>query len=82
MLIQLTANSVGEGCRKSGRETKVEPTMKRKADDDPSFGNNVKIIKTEKDASAADYSQDVKKKINASNRTGQACDRCRVWLHT
>lgn len=52
--------------------------MKRKADDDPSFGNNVKIIKTEKDAIAADYSQDVKKKINASNRTGQACDRCRV----
>ncbi|CAD6571612.1 MAG: hypothetical protein ASARMPRED_004654 [Alectoria sarmentosa] len=52
--------------------------MKRKADDDPSFDNNVKIIKTEKDAAAADYSQDVKKKINASNRTGQACDRCRV----
>lgn len=56
--------------------------MKRKADDDPSFGNNVKIIKTEKDATAADYSQDVKKKINASNRTGQACDRCRVRPHT
>ena len=56
--------------------------MKRKADDDPPFGNNVKIIKTEKDVSAADYSQDVKKKINASNRTGQACDRCRVWPHT
>ena len=55
--------------------------MKRKADDDPSssFANHVKIIKTEKDATPADYSQDVKKKINASNRTGQACDRCRVW---
>ena len=56
--------------------------MKRKADDNPSFDNNVKIIKTEKDAAAADYSQDVKKKINASNRTGQACDRCRVWPPT
>ena len=59
--------------------------MKRKADDDPSFANHVKIIKTEKDATAADYSQDVKKKINASNRTGQACDRCRVChisIHT
>lgn len=57
--------------------------MKRKADDDPSsFDNNVKIIKTEKAAAAADYSQDVKKKINASNRTGQACDRCRVWAPT
>lgn len=55
--------------------------MKRKADDDPFFGNNVKVIKTEKDATAADYSQDVKKKINASNRTGQACDRCRVKPH-
>lgn len=51
--------------------------MKRKA----SFGNNVKVIKTENDATGADYSQDVKKKINASNRTGQACDRCRVCPH-
>ena len=58
--------------------------MKRKADDDPLFDNNVKIIKSEKDATntAADYSHDVKKKINASNRTGQACDRCRVCPHT
>ena len=56
--------------------------MKRKADDDPSFGNSVKTIKTEKDVPAADYSQDVKKKIHASNRTGQACDRCRVRPHT
>lgn len=56
--------------------------MKRKADDDPSLNNNITIIKTEKEAASADYSQDVKKKINASNRTGQACDRCRVWLHT
>lgn len=50
--------------------------MKRKADDDPRF-NDVKFIKTEKDANI-DYSQDVKKKINSSARTGQACDRCRV----
>ena len=71
-----TANSVVEAVAKRKRE--LEPTMKRKADDDPSFVNNVKIIKTEKDATAADYSQDVKKKISASNRTGQACDRCRV----
>ena len=55
--------------------------MKRKADDDPSFDKNVKIIKDEKDTAAADYSQDVKRKINASNRTGQACDRCRVCPH-
>ena len=56
--------------------------MKRKSDDDLSFGNNIKIIKTEIGASPADYSQHVKKKTNASNRTGQACDRCRVWPHT
>ena len=54
--------------------------MKRKADDDPSSLNNIKLIKTEKNDSSADYSQDVKKKINASARTGQACDRCRVSL--
>ena len=50
--------------------------MKRKADDGLPF-NNAKPIKTEQDTSA-DYSKDVKKKINASARTGQACDRCRV----
>ena len=62
------------------QQRRSEPMMKRKPHNanDPSFDNNVKIIKTEKDATAADYSQDVKKKINASNRTGQACDRCRV----
>lgn len=51
--------------------------MKRKADDDPSSGT-LKHIKIEKDDTAASYSQDVKKKISASTRTGQACDRCRV----
>jgi len=53
--------------------------MKRKAHDELPY-NNVKLIKTEKDSSA-DYSKDVKKKISASARTGQACDRCRVSLH-
>ena len=54
--------------------------MKRKADDDPSSLNNIKVIKTEKKDSSTDYSQDVKKRMNASARTGQACDRCRVSL--
>ena len=53
--------------------------MKRKADDDPGSGS-VKYIKKERD-SIADYSQDVKRKINASARTGQACDRCRVSIY-
>ncbi len=54
--------------------------MKRKADDDPSSSsfNHAKVIKTEKLDSSPNYSQDVKKKISASARTGQACDRCRV----
>lgn len=54
--------------------------MKRKADDDPSSSsfNHTKVIKTEKLDSSPNYSQDVKKKISASARTGQACDRCRV----
>lgn len=51
--------------------------MKRKADDDPSSDNQVQV-KTEKDSPSIDYSQDVKKKISTSARTGQACDRCRV----
>ncbi len=55
-------------------------SMKRKADDDPSSSsfNHTKVIKTEKLDSSPNYSQDVKKKISASARTGQACDRCRV----
>lgn len=39
-----------------------------------------KAIKTKADSSPANYSNDVKKKLAASNRTGQACDRCRVCL--
>ncbi len=50
--------------------------MKRKADDDPAY-DSVKLIKIEED-NAVDRPQDVKKKISASTRTGQACDRCRV----
>ena len=53
--------------------------MKRKAADNLSV-DSVKHIKTERDDTLADYSQDVKKKISASARTGQACDRCRVSM--
>ncbi|KAL8811674.1 MAG: hypothetical protein Q9200_001610 [Gallowayella weberi] len=37
-----------------------------------------KTAKARTDGSPADYSSDVRKKIISSNRTGQACDRCRV----
>ncbi|KAL8713335.1 MAG: hypothetical protein Q9220_002534 [cf. Caloplaca sp. 1 TL-2023] len=37
-----------------------------------------KTAKVRADGSPADYSNDVRKKIISSNRTGQACDRCRV----
>lgn len=39
----------------------------------------VKAAKMPKPHSPADYSIDVRKKLEASHRTGQACDRCRVW---
>ena len=52
--------------------------MKRKTDDGLPLING-KHIKTEQ-VSTTDYSKDVKKKINASARTGQACDRCRVGV--
>lgn len=61
----------------AGAHRSTAADMKRKAKDDPPF-DKVRLIKTEEDSAAADYSQDVKKKISASARTGQACDRCRV----
>ena len=39
-----------------------------------------KVVKVEHDADPPDYSSDVRKKIQTSNRTGQACDRCRVGV--
>ncbi|KAL8825597.1 MAG: hypothetical protein Q9191_004317 [Dirinaria sp. TL-2023a] len=37
-----------------------------------------KVVKVEHDGDPPDYSSDVRKKIQTSNRTGQACDRCRM----
>lgn len=37
-----------------------------------------KAPKLRAESSPSNYSNDVKKKLQASNRTGQACDRCRV----
>ncbi len=52
--------------------------IKRQAPDSGLPLNSIKASKTKADGSTADYSNDVKKKLSASNRTGQACDRCRV----
>ncbi|OCL13120.1 hypothetical protein AOQ84DRAFT_226366 [Glonium stellatum] len=58
---------------------------KRAADDDAQTGN--KLPKTESTIStplaqshrsSADFSSSVKKKLSASTRTGQACDRCKI----
>ena len=52
--------------------------IKRQAPDNGQALNSIKASKTKADSTTADYSNDVKKKLSASNRTGQACDRCRV----
>ena len=55
-------------------------TNKRTPKDAPSPDSNAsrKVIKVDHDGDNPDYSSDVRKKIQGSNRTGQACDRCRV----
>ncbi|KAL8808212.1 MAG: hypothetical protein Q9182_000276 [Xanthomendoza sp. 2 TL-2023] len=53
-------------------------SLKRPSDDDhPHPPRPNKTAKARPDGSPADYSSDVRKKIISSNRTGQACDRCR-----
>ncbi|KAL8691819.1 MAG: hypothetical protein Q9218_003037 [Villophora microphyllina] len=54
-------------------------SLKRESHDDglPSTRPN-KALKVRASASAEDYSNNVRKKIISSNRTGQACDRCRI----
>lgn len=52
---------------------------KRPPDDSSSAPNpSKKAIKIKYDEAPVDYSSDVRKKLQSSNRTGQACDRCRV----
>ncbi|KAL9593511.1 MAG: hypothetical protein Q9219_007516 [cf. Caloplaca sp. 3 TL-2023] len=53
-------------------------SLKRPSQDDSSAARPTKVPKPRFDASSADYSSDVRKKIISSNRTGQACDRCRI----
>ena len=55
-------------------------TNKRPPKDSPSPDSNAsrKSIKADHDGDHPDYSSDVRKKLQGSNRTGQACDRCRV----
>ncbi|KAL8759146.1 MAG: hypothetical protein Q9199_000966 [Rusavskia elegans] len=53
-------------------------SLKRPPDDDRPLSRSNKVPKARVDGSPADYSNDVRKKIISSNRTGQACDRCRI----
>ncbi|KAL8919316.1 MAG: hypothetical protein Q9172_005037 [Xanthocarpia lactea] len=53
-------------------------SLKRPPDNDRSSPRPNKVLKARLDGSPADYSNDVRKKIVSSNRTGQACDRCRI----
>ncbi|KAL8675188.1 MAG: hypothetical protein Q9168_000441 [Polycauliona sp. 1 TL-2023] len=53
-------------------------SLKRPPDDDRPLSRLNKVPKPRVDASPADYSNHVRKKIISSNRTGQACDRCRI----
>ncbi|KAL8889830.1 MAG: hypothetical protein Q9192_005958 [Flavoplaca navasiana] len=53
-------------------------SLKRTPDHDRPPQRSNKVPKTRVDGSPADYSNHVRRKIISSNRTGQACDRCRI----
>ncbi|KAL8638690.1 MAG: hypothetical protein Q9228_004181 [Teloschistes exilis] len=53
-------------------------SLKRESYDDAPSTRPNKTLKLRANASAEDYSNNVRKKIISSNRTGQACDRCRI----
>lgn len=53
----------------------IMPGAKRPVADGPNGTPPVKHLKVEH---PEEFSQAVKKKLQASNRTGQACDRCKV----
>ncbi|KAL8934710.1 MAG: hypothetical protein Q9211_005089 [Gyalolechia sp. 1 TL-2023] len=53
-------------------------SLKRPAEDDDPASRPTKAPKARAEGFPADYSKDVRKKIISSNRTGQACDRCRI----
>jgi hypothetical protein len=61
---------------KSGRWSMMPP--KRTASGSPS-GTPGKTIKSEQ--KPEDFSNSVKKRLQSSTRTGQACDRCKVYLY-
>jgi hypothetical protein len=61
---------------KSGHWSMMPP--KRTASGSPS-GTPGKTVKTEQ--KPEDFSNSVKKRLQSSTRTGQACDRCKVYLH-
>ena len=54
------------------------PPQKRPTDDDDDNGTPAKQIKTEH---PEEFSNAVKKRLQSSSRTGQACDRCKVSPH-
>ncbi|KAL9042908.1 MAG: hypothetical protein Q9214_003650 [Letrouitia sp. 1 TL-2023] len=58
-------------------------SLKRQpADDDDLPLHAIKAARSRGSGLPSDYSNDVRRKITASNRTGQACDRCRVSYQT
>ena len=58
----------------------VSSAARRSFPEDGISRHNGKVAKTKPNSSPSgtDYSKDVRKKLESSNRTGQACDRCRV----
>jgi len=74
---QYLAASSSSRTAKSGRWSMMPP--KRTASGSPS-GTPGKTVKTEQ--KPEDFSNSVKKRLQSSTRTGQACDRCKVYILT
>ena len=74
---QYLAASSSSRTAKSGHWSMMPP--KRTASGSPS-GTPGKTVKSEQ--KPEDFSNSVKKRLQSSTRTGQACDRCKVYLYS
>jgi hypothetical protein len=74
-----TANAIISMQHPHPHLTATMPPQKRAASDDDDLNSATsKHIKTEK---PEEFSNAVKKRLQSSSRTGQACDRCKVSAH-
>lgn len=73
---QRTASSTSTSRNTASSTSRDMPPKRERQSGSPSTGTPAKLLKTEQ--KPEDFSNSVKKRLQSSTRTGQACDRCKV----